>query len=125
WKSAAEGERRVVLLAGEPGIGKTRLASEVAQRAAGDGGVVLYGRCDEGMGVAYQPFVEALATVVEAGDPAALRARLGDHPGELVRLVPDLVQRLPDLEPALQSDAETERYRLFDAVASRLAATAE
>ena len=125
WKSASEGERRVTLLAGEPGIGKTRLSAEVARRAAADGGVVLYGRCDEGMGVAYQPFVEALAEVVAAGDADAMRQRLGEHPGELVRLVPDLASRLPDLEPALQSDAETERYRLFDAVASWLTATAQ
>lgn len=60
WKGAVGGERRMALLAGEPGIGKTRLAVELAGAALELGGVVLAGRCDEDLGVPYQPFVEAL-----------------------------------------------------------------
>jgi class 3 adenylate cyclase/tetratricopeptide (TPR) repeat protein len=124
WKSALEGDRQVVLLAGEPGIGKTRLAAEVAGIASRSGAVVLYGRCDEGMGVAFQPFVEALSHLVDSGEDDALAGWLGRHPGDLVRLVPELAERLPTLEPPLRSDPETERYRLFDAVTSWLTATA-
>ncbi len=52
------------MLGGEPGIGKSRLTADFARRAHGDGIAVLFGRCDEGMGVPYQPFVEALGRYV-------------------------------------------------------------
>jgi class 3 adenylate cyclase/tetratricopeptide (TPR) repeat protein len=122
WKEAAAGERRVALLAGEPGVGKTRLASELATRAHEEGGVVLAGRCDEDLGVPYQPFVEALRHFIDHSQPAELTGRLGRYGGELTRLVPELGERVPDLHPPLQSDPETERYRLFDAVAAWLSA---
>jgi tetratricopeptide (TPR) repeat protein len=51
-----------------------------------------------------------------------LRERLGRHPGDLVRLVPEIGERVSDLPAPFRSDAETERYRLFEAVASWLAA---
>src|SRR5207302_2843176 len=59
WKEVATGARRIVLLAGEPGVGKTRLAAELAIRVHEEGGLVLAGRCDEDLGVPYQPVVEA------------------------------------------------------------------
>ncbi|MCA1844591.1 MAG: AAA family ATPase, partial [Actinobacteria bacterium] len=118
WKESAAGDRRVVLLGGEPGIGKTRLAAHLAGQVAGHGALVLAGRCDEDLGVPYQPFVEALRHHMAhtTGPP-----RLGRHAGELVRLIPELPDRIPDLPPPLRSDVETERYRLFDAVAAWLA----
>ena len=122
WKEAAAGERRVALLAGEPGVGKTRLAAEVAQRVHEEGGVVLAGRCDEDLGVPYQPFVEALRHFADHTSPENLPERLGRYGGELARLVPELTQRVTGLPPPLESDPETERYRLFDAVAAWLAA---
>jgi class 3 adenylate cyclase len=126
WKEAAAGERRVALLAGEPGVGKTRLAAEVAIRVHEEGGVVLAGRCDEGLGVPYQPFVEALRHFVDHTPPAELRERLGRYGGELTRLMPEVAERVPELPAPLQSDPETERFRLFDAVAAWLtAASAE
>ena len=117
WKEAAAGERRVGLLAGEPGIGKTRLAASLAASVHEQGAVVLAGRCDEDLGVPYQPFVEALRHYV-ANSPDH---RLGRHSGELVRLLPELPDVVPGLPPPLRSDPETERYRLFDAVAAWLA----
>ncbi|MGH9009346.1 MAG: ATP-binding protein, partial [Acidimicrobiia bacterium] len=122
WKEAAAGERRVALLAGEPGVGKTRLAAEVATRVHDEGGVVLAGRCDEDLGVPYQPFVEALRHFLDHASATDLKGRLGRYGGELVRLVPDLAERVPNLAPPLQSDPETERYRLFDAVGAWLSA---
>jgi DNA-binding SARP family transcriptional activator len=122
WKEAAEGELRAALLAGEPGVGKTRLAAEIAVRVHEQGALVLAGRCDEDLGVPYQPFVDALRQFLDHTPTAELWARLGRFGGELVRLVPDLSDRLPDLPPPLRSDPETERYRLFDAVAAWLAA---
>src|SRR5438105_1663948 len=122
WKEAAAGERRVALLAGEPGVGKTRLAAELAGRVYEEGATVLAGRCDEDLGVPYQPFVEALRHFVDHTPPHQLRERFGRYGGELVRLLPELAERIPDLAPPLRSDPETERYRLFDAVAVWLGA---
>jgi len=116
WKETAAGERRVVLLAGEPGIGKTRLAAELAGQVRLSGGLVLAGRCDEDLGVPFQPFVEALRHYVIH----AAEHRLGRHAGELTRLLPDLPQFVEGLAEPLRSDPETERYRLFDAVAAWL-----
>jgi hypothetical protein len=114
WKEVREGDRRLVLLAGEPGVGKTRLAAELATAVRSDGGVVLAGRCDDDMGVPYQPFAEALRHyATHAPEP-----HLGRSPGELTRLVPDLPELVPGLPEALRSDPDTERYRLFDALAS-------
>ena len=67
-----------------------------------------------------QPFVEALEALLLARDP--ILAVLGRHAGEMARLVPALPQQMPTLDPPLKSDPETERYRLFDAVAAWLAA---
>jgi len=121
WKEAQAGEARLVLLGGEPGIGKTRLAAELAHRLHGDGSVVLAGRCDEDLGVPYQPFVDALRHFVDHAPADELRRGLGRYRGELVRLIPDLPDRIADLPAPLRSDPETERYRLFDAVAAWLA----
>src|SRR5438067_3894811 len=113
WKEAAAGELRVALLAGEPGVGKTRLAAELARLVHDDGATVLAGRGDEDLGVPYQPFVEALRTFVGHMSPGDLAARLGRYPGELARILPEVAERLPGVAPPLRSDPETERYRLF------------
>ncbi|MGH9004454.1 MAG: ATP-binding protein, partial [Acidimicrobiia bacterium] len=120
WKEAAAGGLRVALLAGEPGVGKTRMAAELAVRVHDEGAMVLAGRCDEDLGVPYQPFVEALRHF--ADHATALSERLGRYGGELTRLVPELNERVPGLPAPLRSDPETERYRLFDGVAAWLAA---
>ncbi len=120
WKEVTAGELRVALLAGEPGVGKTRLAAELARTVHEDGATVLAGRCDEDLGVPYQPFVEALRHFADhASSPAE---RLGRYGGELVRLVPEVGERVPGLPAPLRSDPDTERYRLFDAVAAWLTA---
>jgi predicted ATPase/class 3 adenylate cyclase/DNA-binding SARP family transcriptional activator len=122
WMEAEAGELRLALLSGEPGVGKTRLAGEFARRVHTDGSTVLAGRCDEDLGVPYQPFVEALQHFVQHAPPPQLGRRLGRRAGELVRVHPDLAERLRGLAPPLRSDPETERYRLFEAVAGWLAA---
>jgi class 3 adenylate cyclase len=122
WKEAVGGQRGVVLVRGEPGVGKTRFALELARAVHADGALVLAGRCDEDLGVPYQPFVEALRHFVDhAGDWTDLPARLGRYRGDLGRLVPDLPERVPELGPPLRSDPDSERYRLFEAVAAWLA----
>jgi class 3 adenylate cyclase/DNA polymerase III delta prime subunit len=121
WKEASAGELRVALLAGEPGVGKTRLAAQLARHVHSEEATVLAGACGEDLGVPYQPFVEALRHLIDHSAADQLTNGLGRYPGELVRLVPELAERLPGLPPPLSSDPETERYRLFDAVAGWLA----
>ena len=115
-KETVVGGCRTALLSGEPGIGKTRLATALAEAAHADGAIVLAGRCDEDLGVPFQPFVEALQHyATHAAIP-----RLGRFGGELSRLVPEISEMIPGLAPPISSDPETERYRLFDAVAAWL-----
>ncbi len=116
WRDAVGGSARTVLLAGEPGVGKTRTAAEVARVAFGDSALVLYGRCDEDLAVPYQPFVEALEHHARH-TPEPVFGRL---PGELTRLVPDLAAVVADLPVAVRSDPASEEYRLFEAVSSWL-----
>ena len=121
WQATRSGQPQLVLVAGEPGIGKSRLSAEFARTAHGAEATVLFGRCDEGMGVPYQPFVEALGRYLRQA-PNLVLGRLA---GELVRLVPEVGERVQGLSPPLRSDPETERYRLFDAVAAWLSAASE
>ena len=120
WKETAEGGRRAVLVSGEPGIGKTRLVTEVVRAAHDRGSIVLWGRCDEDLGVPYGPFAEALRHYVLVTPPDQVRAEVGALGGELVRIVPDIASRVPGLAEPMVADAETERFRLFDAVADLL-----
>jgi class 3 adenylate cyclase/type II secretory pathway predicted ATPase ExeA len=124
WKEAAGGQRRVVLVSGEPGIGKTRLVKELARLAHDQGGVVLWGGCDEELAVPYQPVAEALRWYVHSAHPAALQDVLGPLGGELARLVPDLGHLVGGLDAPISTDPETERYRLFEAVVDLVAAMA-
>src|SRR4029077_19696058 len=118
----AEGEgRRVVLLGGEPGAGKSRLVREFAAEAAADGALVLYGACDAVVRTPYGPFVEALDHLARTADPAALRAALRTGGGELTRLLPDLPIRVGELPPSVEADPDTERHRLHTAVTDLLA----
>ncbi len=118
---SAEGEgRRVVLIGGEPGSGKSRLVREFAGEAASDGALVLYGACDAVVPTPYGPFVEVLDQLARAIEPDELRASLGPGGGELTRLLPDLESRVAGLPPAVDADPDTERHRLHTAVADLL-----
>lgn len=122
WAQARDGQRQVVLLSGEPGIGKTRLATETVRSAHADGAVVLLGSCDEDIHLPYQSFVEALRHYVTHAPDEVLAAHVLEHNGELGRLVPELARRVSNLPTPQVAEAETERYLLFDAVAGLLAA---
>src|SRR6202161_4375364 len=118
----AEGERRrVALLAGEPGAGKSRLAREFAAQVATEGVLVLYGACDAVVRTPYGPFVEALERLVRVTEEAKLRAALGAGGGELTRLLPDLPAQVGELPRPVEADPDTERHRLHTSVADLLA----
>nr|WP_231988819.1 BTAD domain-containing putative transcriptional regulator [Mycobacterium sp. 1274761.0] len=118
WHSSLAGATQAVLIAGEPGVGKTRLAGEWAQHAYEQGAVVLYGRCDEDLGAPYQPFAEALRSLVPCLGANRLRGLRGVE--SLLALVPGLTDVLPDLATTTRADPDTERYALFDAVVALL-----
>ncbi len=122
WKETAEGARRAVLVSGEPGIGKTRLVSELVRHAHELGTTVLWGRCDEELSVPFEPFAEALRHYVACVPADRVKAELGSLGGELTRVLPDLASRVPGLAAPVQTDPETERHRLFEAVSDFLAA---
>lgn len=122
WRDAMAGGSRVAMLAGEPGIGKTRLAGEVVRQAHDDGAIVLFGRCDEDLGVPYQPFAQALRAYAAAIPTGLLAAQAGRAAGDLARLVPELGEQLLGAQAATSGDPEHARDRLFAAVASLLAA---
>ena len=118
WKRAAAGERQFVVVTGEPGIGKTRLASELARALHAAGATVLYGRSDPGSFVPYQPLIGALGPYV-AARADALRARLEPELRELGRFLPGLHPTAPPGD-----DPQAQRYRLHEALARVLAAAA-
>ena len=120
WGRARAGERAVVLVAGEAGVGKTSLVARLAATAHEAGTLVLAGHCDEDYGVPYQPFVEALRALVHYQPAAAAAGRIGPLGGELARLLPEVADLLPCREPRVDTDPGTARYRQFDAVATWL-----
>ena len=116
--AAGRGEGGTVFIGGEPGIGKTRLLAEFAERASASGWLVLDGRAygSEGM-PAYLPFVEALSEHVPACTDEDLRALLEDAPA-LATLIPDIRRRLPDMPMRDRLGSEAERFRLFEGVSN-------
>jgi len=114
WQTALAGTANSVLIAGEPGVGKTRLAGEWSRQAYDQGALVIYGRCDEDLGAPYQPFAEALRALVPCLGADRLRGLRGVE--ALLALVPGLADVLPDVAAPTRADPDTERYALFDAV---------
>src|SRR5690242_12071227 len=85
--------RQAAFVTGEPGIGKTRLVSELAREAHANGVPVLGGRCDDGLGLPYQPFVEALEQLVANASTHLLERHIAEHGESVARLVPQLSTR--------------------------------
>ncbi len=121
-----QGQGGLALIAGEPGIGKTRLADELAGRARAHGFEVLTGRCYEGEGApAYWPWVQVLREATAATpDDATLRAQLGSGAPELVELIPELRDRVGELAPPAAGGSNQARFRLYDAATRFLTARA-
>lgn len=125
WSRAERGQGHMALISGEPGVGKTRLAREVAVYARLQGAWVLQGGCYEFEATTpYLPFLEALRGWVRGRDPERLKAALGDMAPELAKLAPEIGSKLGSLpsNPALSPSEE--RLRLFDHVVRFLNALA-
>jgi len=100
-KLGQEGHGQLALVAGEPGIGKTRLMTEVADRARDAGALVLVGHASDREGLSpYFPFAEALRSCLRACDADQLQSQLGSAATQLALLLPELHDRLPNLPRA-------------------------
>ena len=120
WKGTGhDSTRRVVLVSGEPGIGKTTLTARFAHEVHDAGALVLYGRCDEDLGVPYQPWLEALGQIVDVAPTEVLVDHVQDRGAHLARWVPKLSQRTGVTEPAA-SDGDGERVVLSACVVDLL-----
>jgi DNA-binding CsgD family transcriptional regulator/tetratricopeptide (TPR) repeat protein len=124
WADVLEGRRQVVFIGGEPGVGKTRLAAEVAMALHGDGATVLWGACHPDLDVPYRPFVTALEQLLVDADAGAFAAVLGDSSRQLLRLTPEVRRHRPELEEPTPDERES-RLALFGAVQELLVSLCE
>lgn len=117
---------RLLWVGGEPGIGKTRLVSELARSLHDDGWTVLFGHAEPDVAVPYRPVIEVLRAVAEGSTDVELASRLGPGLSELTRLLPELAARLGVAAPG-DADGEAggiSHYRLVEAVRLALGALA-
>lgn len=119
-KAAAAAKRpHVVFVSGEAGMGKTSLVAQWARNAHADGAIVMFGHADEDLGVAYQPWIEALSGLVRDGRPEWVEAVRSAPRSALTRLVPEIASNAERV-----ADPETERLLLLDGATELLAAAA-
>ena len=116
------GRGHLVMLVGEPGIGKTRTAQELATYAGLRGAQVLWGRCYEEQGAPpYWPWVQAIRSYVRDIGPEQLRSDMGAGAADIAEVVSDINDRIPGLNPPPQLDSpEQARFRLFDSITAFL-----
>jgi class 3 adenylate cyclase len=124
WAIARQGARTAVLLAGEAGVGKTRLAIQAAQDALDDGGLVLAGRCDQDTTVPLEPLQPVLAAYAAVTDAATVVEDAGPFAPELARHIVALSQLRAE-HGRRDADADAERFRLFAGITRVLRATAQ
>lgn len=122
YEDAAAGRGRLLMLVGEPGIGKTRLTEEAATYAGLRGGRVVAGSCFEGdVAPAYWPWVQVVRQYLAGTSPDQARAALGQGAGEIAQIVSEIRELIPDLKPPPELEPDEMRFRLFDAMASFIA----
>ena len=116
-----QGKGQVVLLAGEAGVGKSRLVAEVRRLAAEDHLPILEGHClEQDLVFPYAPLIDALRAFLALGDHHTVGATptelIGPLAAELVKLLPELALTIPNLQPTPTLDPEAEKRRLFEAL---------
>ncbi|MCH8281267.1 MAG: protein kinase [Chloroflexi bacterium] len=120
-EDALSGRGRLVMLVGEPGIGKTRIAQELATYAGLRKAQVLWGRCYEGEGAPpYWPWVQAIRSYVRDQDAELLRSEMGAGAADIAQIVSDVKEQLPGLETPPELEPEQARFRLFDSITAFL-----
>ncbi|MFN2581113.1 MAG: AAA family ATPase, partial [Candidatus Dormibacteria bacterium] len=125
FAGARAGSGRLVLVAGEAGMGKSRLVEELSAKIRPGGARMFWGRCWEAGGApAYWPWVQALRAHVRAASADSLRQELANGAADVAQILPEIRTVLPDIGEADAVETDAARFRLFDSVASWLRALA-
>jgi hypothetical protein len=120
--SAIDGGGGLVLVGGEPGVGKTTLVRQLIREAEQRGALAVFGRCYESEGtIPYSPFVEMLEQALAVMPPDIVREDMGDDAPEVARMVPALRRQFPDIGEPLELPPEQQRRYFFNAVAAFIA----
>ena len=116
------GDGKIVVIRGSPGVGKTRIAAEIAAEASRRGVLRFVGGCyDRDEPVPFLPFIEIVETALaQTGDLPVFREMLGADASEIARLVPQLRRSFPDIPAPSDLPPEQSRKILFDAVSELL-----
>jgi predicted ATPase/tRNA A-37 threonylcarbamoyl transferase component Bud32 len=112
WKQTLQGNGQVLLMSGEPGVGKTRFVRELGTFVEVTGGRVMAGTADVAGAAPYSPFAEMLYGVF----PLAMRDVPESVLADLIELAPDLRTQYPDVTPKPALDPEAEQQRLFESM---------
>jgi predicted ATPase len=123
---ALRGHGGLVMLTGEPGIGKTRTAEQLATHARNGGAEVLWGASYEERGAPpYWPWLQIARGWGDANDFGDVRERLGANAAELARLIPELITEHAYPAPAVVSEPQSAQFRLFEAYVAFVRAIAQ
>jgi predicted ATPase len=115
---ALSGHGQLIMLAGEPGIGKTRTAQELTTYATRMGVQVLWGRCYEEQGMPpFWPWVQVIRSYVTDRDPSTLLVEMGAGAADIAEVLPEVRDLLPDLPQPPTLEPQQARFRLFDSIA--------
>jgi len=116
-ETAVGGCGTLVMIGGEPGVGKTRITEELAEEAAGHRMMAMVGHCAETEAAPpYAPVVELFETTFRAISPETLREALGDAAPEIARIMPELRRLFPDMPAPIELPPEQERRYLFNSI---------
>jgi len=114
---ALAGRGQVAMLAGEPGIGKTRLAQELGFHGESLGAQVWWGRCYEHVGAPpYWPYVQPIRAYIQDVGADQLRSQMGPGAADIADVIPEVLAKLPDLDMPAVLDPDQARFRLFDSI---------
>jgi hypothetical protein len=117
FEAARRGQGRAVLLVGDHGIGKTRLADELVREAADVGAEILVGRCYEGAGApSFWPWIQMLRSYAERRDAGTLAAELGAGAIHVAAVVPEVRMHFPELSAPAPASPEEANFGFLEAV---------
>ncbi len=117
----SSGQGQITLLAGDPGIGKTRTSKELAAIAIHNGAEVFWGYCSEGEGPPpYWPWIQIIRSHVDQSDAESLKTWMDSGAEAIGEIVPELRSKFPDLGTPPTFDPDSARFRLFDSITTYL-----